>query len=192
MIVANISSFEGQCSEAEHYYCNYEKIENYKIGMYYNVNHSGIELKRRINEKEAKYLNEKDTWNGWQSGMRTVRFNTIEQIHSALKELFPSEDIITYYEKKIFKEMLLIKDDVNLGRDYFGEIWDHIPTSCYSDLLPPKNQIKVKCEECGHEFQFEEITYEKEWNERKLTQFFKKREMNKCCNDMTLKWNVIL
>jgi len=192
MIVANISSFAGQCSDAEHYYCNYEKIENYKPQMYCNVHHTDTELKRRISEKEAKYLNKKDTWNGWKSGMRTSRFNTIEQIHETLKELFPGEDIITYYEKKIFKEMIFIKDGVDLGRSYFGEIWDDTPTSCYSDLLPPKDQIKVKCEECGHEFQFEEVAYEKDWGERKLTQFFKHREMNKCCDDMILKWNVIL
>lgn len=194
MIVGNITSFAGQCSDAEHYYCNYIRVDDtYKPQPFCYLGRDLTELKRQIKQKEAEYLNHKDTWSGWKSGMTTVRFNSIQQIHETMIKKFKGHDIITYYEGKIFSEMIYIKDGKNVGKNAFGEVWDNTPNSCFKHLLPPKSEIKIKCEECGREYQLDEVTYEIEWNNQTLIQFYRKGELgNSCCKKQLLIWNVIL
>ena len=95
MIISNITSFEGQCSDAEHFYCSYDIVDNdTKIRICCDEGEHN--LRRRILDQEAvDHLNEKDSWSGWHIGMRTQKFQSIDQIHEKLKEIFPDQNIIT-------------------------------------------------------------------------------------------------
>lgn len=198
MIIANITSFEGQCSEAEHYYCTYRKIKNSDnlpsktySGPYFDRN----QLTRIITDQnEADYLKQKDGYGNFRIGKEINRFNSIEQIHSKLIELFPDRDIVTYYKDQLFNNMLYIKNGVNLGIKAFGEVFSTTPTSVYKDLLPSPELIKIKCEYCGKEFTLDDVTYDREWiDNRTLVKFLKKSEMDEpCCKYFDLVWNVVL
>lgn len=193
MIIANITSYYGQ-ADAEHYYCEYHIIEEKTIDKQYNgTSYDETELKRKITStNEAIYLNKKDSSNCWKIGSKTNRFNTIEEIHTDLINLFPDHTIVTYNEGILFKEMLCYVKGENLGYKYFGEVWNNIPTSCYKELLPT-NGIKIKCDDCGKEYSLDEVSYETEHLGKPLIQFMKKRDMDElCCKYFNLVWNVIL
>jgi hypothetical protein len=196
MIIANITDYIGHDVSAEHYYCNYCIVDDVIPKPSYNEsNCDSYELKKSITASEAEELNEKDSWNGWRKGMKTGRFKLIKHIHSALLKKFKNQIIVTYYEGKIFKEMLYFKDGTNLGYKFFGEIWSYCPTSVYKHRLPEDlNDVKIKCDDCGKEYKLEEVSYERPWTEgRTLIQFYKEKEMEEtCCNDFVLMWNVVL
>lgn len=195
MIIANITTYKGQDVMAEHYYCFYKEDNSENPRIYYNgSSFNKIDLKRKlISTSEIRELNKKDQITSWKYGDEINRFLTIDQIHEELKEKFKGQDIITYYEGTIFKEMLCIINGINRGYNYFGEVWVPIPTSCYADLLPDRKTIKVKCGNCKTEHNFEDVIEEKEWGGRLLIQFLKKRDIDDpCCKYYELEWNVIL
>ncbi len=96
-VLINITSFMDIGSfNAEHYYA---KVEEYqtddslamvlaKSYEYDSLNY--YKLNRKIGTKEAKYLNKKDDWNGWESGMETERFNSVDEVITEAKEQFPN------------------------------------------------------------------------------------------------------
>lgn len=195
MIIANITSFEGQCADAEHFYCQYLEMPDKEIKKTCPIGRYGNEeLKRVLNsEYEVAKLNKKDGYRSYRLGIETNRFNTIEEIHELLKEKFPTQTIVTYYEDRIFKDMLYWKDGKNLGVEVFGEVWTEVPTSVWKDLLP--SEIKIKCEDCGHEYKLEEVTIEQDGyaEGRTLVKFLRKYDLDEpCCDDVYLLWNVIL
>lgn len=197
MIIANITTYLGQDTSAIHYYCSYEKVSESIPKKYYNGGSSN-EIKKTIStQKAADFLNEKDSWGGWRIGMKINRFDSIDEIHSTLKKLFKKQTIVTYYEHRLFREMLYFKDGVNLGFEFFGEVWSGVPTSCWKDILP-NEPIKIRCGDCGKEYKLEEVSYEREWENRTLIQFYKRYEMGidsdeePCCKYFSLEWNIIL
>lgn len=196
MIIANITSYIGQI-DAEHYYCSYIEIEDSNElpkKTYNGPSYSKNELSRVITEKEEAYhLNRKEHSTRFHTGSKLNKFNTIDQIHKILIQTFPDKDIVTYYESQLFSEMLYIKDGINLGIKGFGEVFVYTPTSCYKDLLPPPETIKIKCDDCGKEYTLDEVTYESEHFGRELIIFTKKRDMDDvCCQYFNLIWNVVL
>lgn len=205
MIIANITTYRGQCFDAIHYYCKYEIVNDVESprSEYVSESYSGrTDLKRVIiTESETQSFNKKDTWSGWHVGDKTSRFDTIEQVHGKLIELYPNEVIVSYYDGHLFKEMLYYKSGVNLGYKAFGEQWSYVPNSCWKDLLPEDlNSIIIKCDDCGHEYKLNEISknvIHDELNDkgenRILLKFYRKNEMDEvCCKWFNLKWNVIL
>ena len=193
MIAANITTWEGMCTDAEHFYCNYCDIGDNIPNKYCSVgSFDSIELKRTLSKSESDYLNKKDlTISCYSKGSKTNRFDSIEQIHDRLKKLFPNQNIITYLESQLFKEMLYLVDGKNIGIESFGEIYNNVPTSCYKDLVP--EDVKIKCERCGKEHLLEDVTYERDYNFRPLLYFTKKRDMDElCCNRFELIWNTVL
>ncbi len=195
MILANITSYIGQI-DAEHYYCSYiiENTTEFPKKTYSGSSYLRNELTRVIKEKEeAYYLNRKESCTRFHTGSVLKKFNTINQIHETLIETFPNQDIVTYYEDQLFRDMLYIKDGVNLGIKAFGEVFTYVPTSCYKDLLPSPELIKIKCDDCGKEYTLDEVTYESEHLGRPLIIFIKKRDMDDiCCKYFNLIWNVVL
>ena len=198
MIVANITSYIGQCSDAEHFYCKYYNVDlsyNGKLSenlSSINLPLKGIELTRKLSKKEAEILTEKDGWT-WRPGQSTNRFDSIEDIHTLLKNKFKKYDIVTYEEGFVYKDMLFIRNGINEGISVFGEIWNTLPFSCYADLLPPKKEIKIKCDCCGKEYQIEDISFEIEISKtRNLFKFLKMYDIPKCCKERNLVWNVVL
>lgn len=195
MILADITTYRGQCSDAEHYYCKYTIVsEDYvpkpEVSIYINTE----ELKRTINyQSEANELNEKDSCKSWRIGNETVRFDTIEDIHKLLINKFNNHTIVTYEDGKIFKDMLYYKDGINIGYKTFGEVWSPIYTSVYKDLLP--ESFTIKCDSCGKEYSLSEVSTEvKLSNDRILIKFFRNPiQMKKlCCIHWDLIWNVVL
>jgi hypothetical protein len=196
MIVANISTFRGQDVTAVHYYCSYEKIQESIPRKYYNGGHNN-EIKKTIKtQKEADSLNKKDNcwkFSLWKIGDKTNRFDSIDEIHSTLKKLFKKQTIVTYYECQLFRKMLYFKDGVNLGYKFFGETWNSCPSSVWKDILPKNEVIKIKCGDCGKEYNLEDVSYERECENRILIQFYRRSEMDEpCCKYFSLEWNIIL
>jgi len=199
MIIANITTWRGQDIFAIHYYCEFrivDDLDNMLPSKYYQGgSFNKDELERTITDQwEVALANLRDKYSGFKIGAKTVKFNSIEEIHSELRNRFQFQDMVTYYEGQIFKEMLYIYDGVDLGVQGFGEQYMEVPRSCYIDLIPEdRSTIKIKCENCGHEYTLDEVAYEKEWDERNLLQFIPKRDMdNTCCKYFDLIWNVIL
>ncbi len=197
MIVANITSWQGQCGDAEHYYCKYTEVEDMEPKKDYNSYHGGSdeeELERALTSaKEVAHLNKKEGRGSWRLGRKTKKYVSKKQIHKQLIKMFPDQTIITYKERDFFKEMLYYKDGEDLGFAALGEKWTELPTSCYKDLIVPIETLKIKCEDCGHEYKLEEITTEREWGDRILTKFKRRSEMDSpCCSDFYLIWNIIL
>lgn len=207
MILANITSYVGLDSQAEHYYCHYVITDLSEPKPHYtSTESSSIELKHKLTESESIRLTKKDEGYRWTVGTKTNRFESINKIHKDLLKLFPNETIITYYENKLFKEMLYVKDDVNLGYKAFGEVWSYCPTGCWTDLLTEeKNIIKIKCDDCGKEYTLDEVSYEKNDFDnydngeiRKYTQFYRRKDFESetgedlCCKYFNLMWNVVL
>lgn len=205
MLFANITSFIGQCSEAEHYYCHYYEAEpGEKITkQYYGAGWCDDELTRLVTKQnEIDFLNRKD--NGdfraipsfrYRAGMETNRFNSIEEIHQTLIEKFGDQTIVTYDNSHIFKDMLYYVDGKNLTYKAFGDVWETVPISCWKDLLPELDTIIIKCDDCGHEYKLEDVSYDQYYSieKRTLVKFYKKWEMDeRCCKYFDLMWNVIL
>lgn len=141
MIIANITSWIGQDSFAIHYYCEYRIVDDLDDMLpskyYQGGSFNKDELDRVITDQaEVDLAIERDEYCGFKIGARTAKFNSIEEIHSELRNRFQFQDIITYYEGQIFKEMLYIYDGVNLGVEGFGEQFTQVPRSCYIDLIP--------------------------------------------------------
>lgn len=194
MIIANITTFEGQCADAEHYYCHYEVNPWKTPSIYYSGASWGSEELNRVidDQKEVDYFQKKDKFSGIRLGRKTNRFNTIEQIHEVLIKTFPDQDIVTYYESRIFKGMLYIVNGINLTYKEFGEVWVAVPTSVFKDLLPDFSEIKIKCGDCGHEYTMDEVSEVLEYNNREWVKFLHKRDMDDiCCKYFALEWNVI-
>lgn len=87
---------------------------------------------------------------------------------------------------------MLIRID-NEIKDYkcLGEVWNILPMSIYSDLIP--SDFKIKCYNCNHIFTKEEIEpflIKTTHNGRSLT-IFKISDCPKC-HEIDLEWNVIL
>lgn len=199
MIIANITTWIGQDTFAIHYYCEYRIVDDldnklpstYYQGGSFNKN----ELQREITDQaevDAAIL--RDEYCGFKIGVNTIKFNSIEEIHNELIKLYKYQDIVTYYEGQIFKEMLYIYDGINLGVKGFGEQFVQVPRSCYIDLIPEdRSTIKLKCDNCGHEYSLDEVAYEREYGDRNLLQFVSKKDIDEiCCKYFELNWNVIL
>jgi hypothetical protein len=201
MILANITTYLGQCGDAEHYYCTFMKVEEAFPPKKYQgapIGDGKDELKRTLtSEGEIAALNKKHGRHSYWKGRKITGFNSIEHIHKELKKRFGNKHtIVTYYEEDIFSEMLYLKDGVNLGSAAFGEVWSQLPYSCYKHLLPPVEKIKIKCEDCGTEHEFSKMHNERNWSEgRILIEFAKGSRFPKCpnCKDGGyLVWNVVL
>lgn len=90
-------------SGAEHYYAKCFEYETessiYEIAEnsfdYEDI--SKDELTRKIDQKEAAYLNKKDG-NGslWKPGDETIRFNSVKQIKEEANKQFPEHDIVFF------------------------------------------------------------------------------------------------
>lgn len=196
-IVANITSYIGQCVEAEHFYCTIYK--NIQI----SIEEGGKELHRCrtsysdkeelykiLTEEDAKALSNKDIGFKWRVGDEVNRFISIEEINQELLKRFPEDNIVTYYECQPHKEMLIKIDGEIKSIDFLGEVWSSFPESVWKDLLP--ENYKVKCE-CGEEYNKEEIQEMMliyNYDERELVCF----DIDKCdcCRRPYLMWNVIL
>lgn len=195
-IVSNITSFMGQCVEAEHYYCSFYKdilidIDKGVEQLHHcRTSSNREELYKVLNEKDAELLSKKDGYFGWKVGDKVNRFNSIEELKQELLKQLPDDNIVTYYECQPHKEMLIKIDGEIKSIDYLGEVWSSLPKSVYKDLLP--EDYKVKCE-CGKEYSKEKIqemmlTYK--YGERELACF--DIDLCDCCKRPYLMWNVIL
>lgn len=192
MILANISTFIGQCSDAEHFYCEYEIVDDsYKPqpSEFLSINHS--DLSRVLtSESEVIAINKKGGKGSARLGQNTFKFNSISQVQETLQEQFKGQNIVCYYEGKIFKEMLCIINGENKGYQFFGETFYRIPSSCFKDLIP-ENYI-IKCEDCGKTYTLDEVAKEKEWGDRILVEFINEKTIkSKCCSEPYLIWNVV-
>lgn len=193
MIIANITTYRGQCVGAIHYYCSYDRMPDEYIPKDVEYISDTDELNHVIVEQdEVDILNEQDSCKTWHAGQRTIRFPSIESIHSELKERFKNEIIVTYYENQIFKDMLYLKDGINFGYKHFGEVWSPLYNSVYKDLLP--ESFTIKCNECGKEYKLNEISTEVSSNNRTIVKFARTplHLKIKCCNCFDLVWNVVL
>ena len=198
MIIANITSFIGQCADAVHYYCTFEEFpDTIPILDIHNVYIPTSNDLIRVLAKESEVIahNKKAGGRDWHIGKQTNSFNTFSEIHRELKKQCKGKIIVTYYEEKAFKEMLYFKDGKNLGFKYFKEVWIDMPNACYKHLLPPYDKIKVKCNDCGKVYKFEDIIREeREWEDGKIQVMFREQRhmKNTCCEYPIFKWNVIL
>ena len=189
MILANITSYIGQDLEAEHYYCSYI-ISSNEIPKQHNSSGDKNELLRVLNESQARNLNLKDG-SHYRIGDKTNRFDSIEQIHKTLIKKFPKENIVTYKDDKVFKEMLCVVEGKNLGYKYFGEVWVTVPYSCFKDIIPKEH--KIKCYHCNREYLLEDVSIDQCWNDNRTgVVFLKRRDVDDHCDCYDLVWNVIL
>lgn len=192
MIIADISTYRVQCSDAEHFYCEFEIVpDSYplKPTVHLSANHSDL-TRKLTSESEVMSINKKDGRGSARLGQNTFKFNSISQIQETLQEQFKKQNIICYYEGKIFKEMLCIINGENKGYKFFGETFLRVPSSCFKDLIP-ENCI-IKCEDCGKVYKIEEVTIEKKWDKRIILEFIKEKTIkSKCCNEPYLVWNVV-
>lgn len=196
-IVGNVTSYIGQCIEAEHYYCSiYKDIiidvdSNVKALHRCRTSFEKEELFKVLTENDAILLNKKDDYVYREAGDKTNRFNSLKEINEELLKQFPNENIVTYHECQPYKEML-IKIDGNIKDiSYLGEIWSYLPRSVYKDLLP--EHFKVKCE-CGKEYseeEFKNIMVEYKFGEERTWIQFD-TDICECCGRPSLMWNVIL
>jgi len=101
-IVVNITSWVGISGGAEHSYAKVRLTDNsdeiYVFAKnlnesFYNIIQE-INLEREIDEKEASYLNKKDSCNVWRAGKKTERFNSFEEIKDVVLKTYPNDDII--------------------------------------------------------------------------------------------------
>jgi len=195
MIHANISTFIGQM-EAEHYYCRYAESPAFKISPHLSAGSRSPDLLRELTDPdEVAYLTKKDRYCGISLGDTTSRFQSIEQIHEELLKQFPNTDIETFKEGLPFKDMLIVKDGVNIGYKGLGEIWLDLPASCWQDLLPPDNEIVVKCSHCGTVHEFRDLVMDEySVDNRTLLKFTTRGyEMaDRCCKFPQLIRNFIL
>ena len=155
--------------------------------------------RKLVSNGEVDKLNRKDNFVSFSLGDSTSRFNTINEIHEELLKKYPSQDIVTYYESKPFKEMLIVKDGEVLNYKSLGEFWVDVPNSCWRDLITEDDLLNliIKCANCGQPHMIDkliedEIYYSIE-NRTAISFNVKKRDMlEPCCNYPNLVWNVIL
>jgi hypothetical protein len=199
MIIANITSWEGQDTSAEHYYCSYKEVDDLidKLPSLYYSGPSSImgNLERRFtSQEEVDYLNEKDGMGSYHLGSKINRFKEIKDIHDILLEMFKGKDMVTYYEQKIFKDMICILGGVVKDYTIFKDPFTSVPSSCFKDLLPEDmSSVKIKCYACSAFHEFEDVVSEDTYNGRDWIKFLKRREVDApCCNRFELLWNVVL
>lgn len=193
MILANIMTYQGQCADAEHFYCEYASVpDSYKIKAtldYLPSDHSDLE-RVITSESEVIAINKKSGRGSARLGENTFKFNSVEQINDTLKEQFEGQNIVCYYEGKIFKGMLCLINGKNEGHLFFNEVFTRIPSSCYKDLIP-ENCI-IRCQDCGKIYKLEEVATERKWGDRIFVQFIKEKTIkSKCCSEPFLEWNVV-
>lgn len=195
-IIANITSYVGQCVEAEHYYCSYYK--NVMIDTDKNITTlhccrtsvNQEELYKELSEEDAKKLTQKDGQHIWRTGAISNRFNSFEEIHNELLKLYPDANIVSYHECSPFQEMLIRIDGEIKGINFLGEVWSYVPNGVYKDLLP--KHFKIKCE-CGKEYgedDYQDIMVEQNYGDRTIIIF--DNDICDCCDRPYLMWNVIL
>lgn len=198
MIEANISSYIGVDSEAEHYYCHYREVEYENPKKYGSVGYGSEELFREITDpKEVIKLNKKDRYCGIKLGSKTNRFNSFQEIHNELLKLFPNNNIVTYEDNQPFKEMLCYINGVDLSYKCLGELWLNVPNSCFGDLLPVDENIIVKCLSCNKKHPIENIIEDRFYHtieKREIVNFTTRGyEMtDRCCKYPDLVWNILL
>lgn len=200
MIIANITTYIGMDAEAEHYYCSYDEIENSDKFIPMPYFKKDTQLHRILTSNvEVLKLNKKGGYSWMKLGDETNRFNSIEEIQNELIKKYPDSDIVTYYESEPFKDMLFIKDGVNLGYKALGDIWVNVPNMCWKDLLPEDEwtNVNIKCENCGQKHYLADLIegeHHYSIENRTAIKFnIKKRDMlDPCCNYPDLVWNVIL
>jgi len=195
MILANITSYRGQCAGAVHYYCYIEEVADTKPEPRYKYSNHDELTYELISQADADKINTKEGRRTYYVGMEVNKFNSIEDIHEVLIKTYPDQTIISYYETKPFKDMLYYVGGEDKTFTEFGEIYLNMPSQCYKDLLPNLNTIKIKCCDCGKVYSYEEL-YKREWESesgRVLVQFKQKRDMAyTCCKWFDLEWNVVL
>lgn len=117
MIILNITTYVGLCSDAKHLYAKYtdtntEKniderkyIESLARKGRYSV--AVEELKRFPTYDEAKILAEDDCYIDMFMENGTIRFDNLHQIEYEINKLFPHEEKVWYYcgDKKLFEEV---------------------------------------------------------------------------------------
>lgn len=198
-IVCNIHDFIGQCAGAVHFYVDVNINVDYKISdnnlsllsNYWVIGSTYESLNKVITQEEADILNKIDGEETYHEGMKCSRFNTIEEIHKTLLEKYPNENIVTFYEKKPFKKMMIKVNGEMKDYTCLGEVWDTLPMSVYSELIPENYKIRCYC--CDHILTKEEMQpyiTEKFNNRRPLTLI----HIPCCpkCGENDLEWNVIL
>lgn len=196
MIQANITTFIGQDGDAEHYYCHIYRTDSEIPTKDYQGGSWGTEeIDTELTEIEALHLNKKVRAMGYSCfryklGDKTTRFESINRIHQELIKRFPDEDIISYAEGVLFKEMLCRIGGSNVGYKYFEGTFNHVPRSCYKDLVP--DTYKIRCHFCKKKFETDDVAFESDWDGRTILQFMKKRDVIEACNCFELEWDVIL
>ena len=109
------SSYRRLAWNAQHYYA--------KAWKNYNNSVTKAEIDRAINKYEAKYLNEKDGWDGWKEGDLTNRHDNEEEalwisilwwIEEAVEEGFIDELEIELGDHVYVSNFTLTKEDINL------------------------------------------------------------------------------
>lgn len=195
-IVANITSYIGQCVEAEHYYCTFCKDISIDVDKDVTLLHrcrtsyEKEELYKVLTKEDAEALAKKDNYSSWREGTKSNRFNSIAEIKEELLRMFPDENIVTYEDCEPHSEMLIKIDGEIKSIDFLGEVWSCVPNSVWKDLLP--ENFKVKCE-CGKEYSEEEIReliFTRKIGDRELAVF--DVDSCECCKRPYLMWNVIL
>lgn len=189
-VVANITTWEGQDLDAEHYYCDYaivdKPIETFTI---YGYGFRGQELTRKLSEVEATKLSIKDGFK-WHTDDDTNRFNSFRQIHDTLIERFKEYDIITYFSGRPYKSMLYIQDGMNKGVSALGDIWVEVPRTFYADLVD-LSKVRVRCERCQKELEdISDLFVLEKCIGRDLYRTYP--DESDCCSKPDLMWNVLL
>jgi hypothetical protein len=104
IVKINITTFIGAIG-AEHYYGSIETLESDVDLFVIAEKHNTYDFKsvktddrllRKIDAKEAAYLNKKDgcTFSRWEDGDKTEKFNSIEEMKEMVFELYPNCDVI--------------------------------------------------------------------------------------------------
>lgn len=196
-ITANITSYIGQCYEAEHYYCQIYKET--KIDLDKNIQQlhncrtsfNNEELYKVLTKEDAEKLSKKDGNFKWIEGAKVNRFNSLCEIKEELLKQFPDENIISYYECRPYQNMLIKIDGDFKPIEYLEQVWSYLPSSVYKDLIP--KHFSVKCE-CGNEYsekEFKEnIMVDQHHFNRTITIF--DVDMCECCDKPYLMWDVVL
>ena len=120
IVVLYITSWRGISFNAEHYYGKLIKVESEKINIE-NVHDwslrgfDDVELKKKLTQKEAEELNEKDSYLGsrYEEGYESNRFNSIKEVTEAgikaFKEMELKCDFVSLLEGDRFSGTVEIK-----------------------------------------------------------------------------------
>ena len=124
VIIANITSYIGISSDAEHYYCKYEKVNTVELlDRLYNYHRLSVygsnELKYYPTQEEALMLVRKDNYGRstdtdeykatWYMEDGTIRFPSAHAITNELHKKFPDANIIIAVDDSInsYKSLML-------------------------------------------------------------------------------------